>query len=175
MIHRSLPQRRGQRGISLIVSLVLLVMVTVVALASVRSVTLQTRMSAANQDRNLAFQAAETAMREAEDLAWANANSLVPASGCSNGYCAQTAPTATPLWEDSAFAGWRNASFSVTTGVATPQLVIEDMGTGENITGCASDAQQKPNCLTRRMRITTRSTADGGATVMLQGDFAASR
>ena len=81
MIHRSLPQRRGQRGISLIVSLVLLVMVTVVALASVRSVTLQTRMSAANQDRNLAFQAAETAMREAEDLAWANANSLVPASG----------------------------------------------------------------------------------------------
>ena len=29
MIHRSLPQRRGQRGISLIVSLVLLVMVTV--------------------------------------------------------------------------------------------------------------------------------------------------
>ena len=114
-------------------------------------------------------------MREAEDLAWANANSLVPASGCSNGYCAQPAPTATPLWEDSAFAGWRNASFSVTTGVATPQLVIEDMGTGENITGCASDAQQKPNCLTRRMRITTRSTADGGATVMLQGDFAASR
>ena len=55
---RSSPTAR-QRGIAMIVSLVLLVIVTLLALGSLRGVVLQSRMSGTTTDRSLAFAAAE--------------------------------------------------------------------------------------------------------------------
>ena len=54
------PQR--QQGFSLLASLILLVVVTLVALAGMRSVAMESRMSASAYDRNLALQAAETGL-----------------------------------------------------------------------------------------------------------------
>ena len=56
----------AQRGVSMMVSLVLLVVVTLIALGSMRGVVMQARMSGASHDRSLSFQAAEAALREAE-------------------------------------------------------------------------------------------------------------
>ncbi len=53
----SLPNR--QRGVVLLVSLMLLLMLTVLALTATNRSTLQERMAANSQDSNLAFQAAE--------------------------------------------------------------------------------------------------------------------
>ena len=50
----------AQAGFTLIVALIFLVLITLVATFSIRSVSLQTRMSAANHDRNLVYQASET-------------------------------------------------------------------------------------------------------------------
>jgi len=59
--------RNNQRGVALIVALVLLVVATLIGLAGIRGTTLQERMSANMYDRSLAFQRAESALRAAED------------------------------------------------------------------------------------------------------------
>lgn len=56
----------AQRGVALVVALVLLLVATLIGLASVRGTNLQERMSANMYDRSLAFQRAESALRAAE-------------------------------------------------------------------------------------------------------------
>lgn len=57
---------RRQSGAVLVVSLILLLVVTLLAVGSMRSTTLEERMAGNAGDRNLAFQATESAVREAE-------------------------------------------------------------------------------------------------------------
>lgn len=57
---------RHQGGAALIVSLTLLLIVTVTALAAASGSTMQLGMAGATKNRNLAFQAAESALREGE-------------------------------------------------------------------------------------------------------------
>lgn len=170
---RRLPRR--QRGISLIVSLVLLLVVTLLALGSMRGVVLQARMSAGTHDRSLAFQAAEVALREAEQRAVAATDGSIPSSGCNDGYCAAPALNATPRWFDSAFAGWRTATADAPTDApAPPEAIVEDMGdSASNWPGCENDSTPSPNCLAHRYVVTARSTADGRATVLVQSQVAA--
>src|SRR5690606_36671528 len=66
----SMPIR--QRGVALVVALVLLLVVTVIGLASMRGTSLQERMSANMFDRSLSFQRAEGALRAAEDAITGN-------------------------------------------------------------------------------------------------------
>lgn len=59
--------RASQRGVSLIVVLLLLLIMTLLGLASLRGTLMEERMSSNALDRGLAFQAAETALRQAQD------------------------------------------------------------------------------------------------------------
>ncbi len=166
--------RRRSRGFSLIVSMILLVVVLMVALAGMRSVALESRMSATSYDRGLAFQGSETALREAEDRAVAATAADFPAAGCANGYCAEPAPAAQARWADAAFAGWRDvaASAPVSTNAETPAAIIEDHGEGDNWLACSQEIPRAPNCRTPRYRVTGRSAGDGRANVILQSDVA---
>jgi type IV pilus assembly protein PilX len=56
-----------QKGAVLIVGLILLMVITLLALAGIQGVSLQERMSGNAYDRNLAFQAAESALRYVEN------------------------------------------------------------------------------------------------------------
>ena len=67
--HRQPPRARRsqrQRGIVLITGMLLLVLITLVVLAASRSGRLQAVMSSNTRDRDLAFQAAEAALLDAE-------------------------------------------------------------------------------------------------------------
>lgn len=57
-----------QRGMALVMSLVLLLAMTLLVLAAAQSTVLQERMAGGLQDQLRAFEAAESALREAEDL-----------------------------------------------------------------------------------------------------------
>lgn len=57
-----------QRGMVLIVSLIILVIVTLIAVTALRVTILEERMAGNTRDRQLAFEAAEYALREAQDL-----------------------------------------------------------------------------------------------------------
>jgi len=163
----------SQRGVSIMVSLVLLVVVTLIALGSMRGVVMQARMSGASHDRSLSFQAAEAALREAEGRAALATGANIPAANCADGYCATPALTDTPRWQDDAFASWRVSTASAPSDAPAPEAIVEDMGTAPNWMGCDSQIPPLPNCVTQRFRVTARSTADGRATVVLQSQFAA--
>ncbi|MBV5272758.1 MAG: hypothetical protein JZU52_03640 [Lamprocystis purpurea] len=59
---------RRSRGSTLIVGMFLLLLMSVVSLTVLKAIKTDERMAGNLQDRNLAFQAAESALREAEEL-----------------------------------------------------------------------------------------------------------
>ena len=61
--HRGLPK---ETGMALFVSLVLLLVLTLLGISAVQTTGLETRMARNDHDALLAFQAAESALREAE-------------------------------------------------------------------------------------------------------------
>lgn len=64
--HMKTISRKRQTGIALITGLILMVVLTILALAAMRSTTLEERMSGNTRDRDMAFQAAEAALRVGE-------------------------------------------------------------------------------------------------------------
>jgi type IV pilus assembly protein PilX len=73
----------NEKGSALIVSLIMLLLITLVAVAGMQTTIMQERMSANLYDRDLAFQAAEAALREGEALV---SNGARPAIGDSHVY-----------------------------------------------------------------------------------------
>lgn len=177
-LQQSIPNNFRQRGVALVVVLILLLVMTLLGLASVRGTLLEERMSANQFDRSLAFQAAEAALREAERVI--AGKPTIPASGCSDGVCAEPDPKEAPRWEDTSFAAsnWKTVTISDSLAVA-PQYIIEDMGMAPEPGACpaAGDVtvQAEGGCsaFSRRYRITARSVAKDRAQVILQANFAA--
>jgi type IV pilus assembly protein PilX len=164
-----------QRGVTLVVVLILLLVVTMIALASLRGTLMEERMSSNVRDRSLAFQAAEAALREGESLAASKPK--VPNAGCAAGLCAKPDPAAAPVWNDETiWAAAPEAIVKLDNKTAKPRYIVELL---------ADDVPPKGSCTTsgdvsettcsgieRRYRITARSEADGRASVMLQTIFA---
>lgn len=161
---------RAQRGATLVVVLVLLLVMTLLGLASLRNTVLEERMTANLLDRSLGFQSAESALRDAEILL--ATGPTFPAAGCNaQGLCARPNPAATERWLDPAFNNWANAT-AVDATLAAPQYFVEALGEGPNWAFCDKELPSNPNCLKPRFRITARSTDNGRASVLLQTTFA---
>ncbi len=74
------PNQHRQSGSALIVSLVMLLLLSLIGVAGMQSTILQDRMTGNLQDHELAFQAAEAALREAENTLRTNAPDHFPNS-----------------------------------------------------------------------------------------------
>jgi type IV pilus assembly protein PilX len=63
------PRSRAtrQRGVALLVALMFLIVLTLLGLAAIRTTTLEERMAGGSRDYNTALQAAEAALRDAEN------------------------------------------------------------------------------------------------------------
>ncbi|MDZ7668113.1 MAG: PilX N-terminal domain-containing pilus assembly protein [Gammaproteobacteria bacterium] len=57
-----------QQGVALFISLVLLLILTIIGISAVQTTTLETRMARNEHDTMLAFQAAESALRDGEEF-----------------------------------------------------------------------------------------------------------
>lgn len=64
----ALLSARRSRGVALFISLVLLLVLTIIGVSAVQTTSLETRMARNEHDTLLAFQAAESALRDAERL-----------------------------------------------------------------------------------------------------------
>ncbi len=62
-----MPSHQVQAGVVLVVSLIILLLLTLIGLSAMQSTALEEKMAGNFQDKNLAFQAAESALRVAED------------------------------------------------------------------------------------------------------------
>ena len=119
-----------QRGVALVVALVLLVVVTLVGLAAIRGTTMQQQMTSNFYDREIGFQAAEAGLRTGESWLIANPNNTTLIRDCSdpNNQC-----FANPFETGAATAGIIQAVPTATfdagaLGAGQPQYVVEKMG-----------------------------------------------
>jgi type IV pilus assembly protein PilX len=180
-LHRS--PRTQQRGATLVVVLVLLLLMTLLGLASLRGTLLEERMTSNLLDRSIGFQNAEAALREAEALVAGAV--AVPANGCNaQGICATPVATDVERWRDAAFAGWRTSpTISAADPANRPQFIVEFMGEfpntlDNNLNRSANEAQygaQGGVQLRRYFRVTARSRDPGAndrSFVVLQSSIA---
>jgi type IV pilus assembly protein PilX len=72
---------KRQRGVTLIIVLVLVLLVTLAGIAAVRSLVVEERMAANSLDRSLAMHGAEIVLRQAEAIAQAESVAVVKNSG----------------------------------------------------------------------------------------------
>ena len=164
---------RRQQGISLLVVLVLLLIMTLLGLAILRGTMLEERMAGNMYDRSLSFQAAESALREAELIVAASPTPTPPASGCVNGLCSEPSVAATERWLDTSFNGWQQAPVLTGANPAPPrgEYFIEYMGLSPTWPGCDRQIPAPALCMAPSFRVTARSTAADRATVILQSNF----
>lgn len=162
-----LPPRNHQRGVVLIVALLLLVLMALVTFSTYNGTVLEERMAGNASNRNQAFQAAEMTLRGAErvlDPNWASADlPCTPPTGSAGYFATEESPT-TPGMQDSAWwsANLTNSAdgsvlpgWSAVSGVTQIRYAIENLG-----------IKNVPTPMPV-YRITVRAVGDGGRTVVV--------
>ena len=174
MVFKTNQPLNHESGVVLVTALVILVLMTLLGLTGIRLSTQEERMSGYSYDRGLTFQAAESALRQAE----AAIEVIKPeptVAGCidsSSGtfnirICSPPLETAMPRWTDSTFTSWVNADV-VGTGsrAVTPQYFAEYLG---STFPCGFDPADIPIC--KRYRITARAGTNNRANSMVQSVY----
>lgn len=175
--HHGVAGATRQRGVSLVIVLVLLIVMSVLGVAVLRSSALQERMGANLRDRNLAFQAAEAALREAQedvlgnpaidDLQYGKTLAEMRAAGkpvtcATDGICDQTVvPAETPVAK------------TATDGHSTYTIEYLGLGKGSTLQGVCETTAAISNyqCQRPMFRITARGRTAGVAEVVLQANI----
>ncbi len=160
-----------QEGFVLIVGLVILGLLTMLALSSMRDTTMQEKMAGASRDSGLAFQAAESALRDAENCITGTT------AGCAfnatnNAHFAQDAPECSEKSVKDCFPK-HNTLFNATTWAT-----IDPPGNPTDLVGIPSkkkgDATDGANYIIRQAR-TISGAADGGGGDAGTGDYSTSK
>ncbi|MEO8308868.1 MAG: PilX N-terminal domain-containing pilus assembly protein [Pseudomonadota bacterium] len=172
---------RGQRGASLVIALMFLVVLTILGLVAVRSSTVQERMAGNDRDRAVAFEAAEAALRDAERDIQANVTSANAFDNvCTDGLCLLST-VATPNWNSVSWTGATSRIYGVNSGAGAfplavanaPRYIIELLPDLPSAPGNALNAN--PNSSTTggtAYRITARGWGRRpGTSVMLQSVY----
>lgn len=167
-----LSARRHQAGLSLIMGLLLLALLSLLALAGMGVSTLEDRMAGNVQDRTLAFNAAEAALRDCETVLQ---GASLPVFNGSNGMYQPAAPGAAPVWKSIDWTAANTTRVHATTptgAAAPPRCIIEELPPQPNMGGSNSLAAHKPLPDAGIYRITARGVgAKPGTVVMLQSVF----
>ena len=125
MQKQKIMRRSHQHGAVLFVSMIMLIVVTIMGVVAMKSSILQEKLAAGAMDQNIAFQAAESALRDAEIFI---SDSVTPASGfsasCTGGLCLPSI-TATSVWD--AIADWSSSALPIVFGSQTSATAIPDV------------------------------------------------
>lgn len=116
-----------ERGAALVVALVFLLLMTVLGVTSMRTTTLQERMAGNLRDNNLAFQAAEAALRAGEEFLQQAV--LPPFTGANGLLPVQEEAGRAEFWNQDSLWGDANAlpSDAIEGVVAPPRFIIEEL------------------------------------------------
>ena len=186
VILRTPVARQRQRGISLLVVLILLVVMSILGLAVLRSSAMQERMSANMVDRNEAMQAAETGLLVAHSTLFGSSGTFNPmwdggstftalrgTQTCAgNGVCDRSDPAATTTWES---APGKPTSWVTMANGARYGYTVEFLGRVRGDSGEASvcDTTSAPVYLCKRpiFRVTSYGRGRGLAQAVLQANI----
>lgn len=171
----SLDSFARQRGVVLIVGLVILLVLSLLALGSMRATTLEERMSNNTQDQQIAFQVAEAALREGELIVQ---QPMLPAflavdDAAADGFYLFDPPDGDspqtpykPLWrrsaDDAGAPVWRDSEITedappAPLDLARGQYLIEQLLVREELS--PGESLQADTAADRRERIIYRITA----------------
>ena len=179
--------KQQQEGIVLFMSLVMLLLLTTLGVSSIQTTSLQQRMARNANDSSLAFQAAEVALRDGEDLLEGltslgdfGDSALVDLSANeANGYYYEEEPGVDPNWKElgdwTSNTGFRDSTINV-TGVATqPKYIVEHVKTvvsDADALNLDNIGQDTGAGRTEVFRVIARGTgATATAQVMIQGTY----
>ena len=164
---------RRQSGVALIVGLIILLLLTLITVTAIRMTTMEQRMASNMRNQSVAFQSAESALREAEAFIAGTDTAFNPLrltdgpfqnvseTPCVNGLCGAT----DPLQSASIYTatGLRTAATGITNIATEPQWMIEL----ERIDPSADSSR-----LYATFRITARAVGiDANSVVQLQTTF----
>ncbi len=136
-MHRTLsPGRARESGAALAVSLIMLLVMTLIGVTSMGTTNLEEKMAGNTRDRAIAFQAAESALREAERVVQDNYSSLSFDTTCSSGHCdcSSTSTTCPEYWTDTTLDVWNNINrhtaytVNIDNVAARAKYIIEHLG-----------------------------------------------
>lgn len=164
------------KGFVLVSGLILLLIITIIALSGTANSILQEKSAGGLQDKQIAFQNAETALRVAENYVYLNINtSSLFAVGCSAGLCI-TNPV-NPVWENINFKTDTNkfitlsGSDIISKTTSQPKYIIELLDEVPAIPG-ESIKVTTSKVSANAYRITTIAYGNSiGSEVMLQSIF----
>lgn len=173
--------RHSQTGSVLIITLAMLIVLTMLMVSAMRTNTAEERMASNVRDWNIAFQAAEAALRDAErDILQVEHVSGITRfqDGCNNAGLCLPSTNGTPIWlrlETANDAGWltgANSGKSVRYGTYTGAAAISGVAAQPRY---IVEAIRDPNSITSA-RYFYRVTAVGfganvSSRVMLQGVY----
>ncbi len=168
--HFGAPAR--QSGATLVVALIMLMVLTLLGTTAMQSTTMEERMAGNTRDRNVAFQAAEAALREAERFL---NQPVLPAFAGTNGLYQPTQGAGARTWES---VDWTDAtavtvySEGALDGVPTarlPAYIIEELPAVFDTSGSLEAGTALSNEFYRATARATGSTA--GAVVILQTTY----
>lgn len=176
----AIPSR--QRGISLIIVLLFLAIMSGLGATAIRTATIEEKMSGNERDRQLAFEAAEAALRDGErEITTLLSSTSGFTAACTAGLCVPST-TATAQWNT---VNWTGAlphvygsqsgagAYPVTDVVRPPRYIIELMPDMPPIPGCTAVLNSRTSCTGGTpYRITAVGWGRRAATqVMLQSQF----
>lgn len=81
---RTFVVSHSQQGMVLVVGLIMVLLITIIGLSAIRGTGLQESMAGNMRDKNIAFQSAESALREGEAIV-SPSNPILPAFNCVDG------------------------------------------------------------------------------------------
>lgn len=113
-----------EAGSALIIGLIFLLILTIIGVTAMRSTTLQERMAGNTRDINLAFQAAEAALRAGEAVVRNSGSG--PYDGTVDGLYGAPQTGAVPRWEDSGIL-WSDVTGQVAGVAQDPRYIIEKL------------------------------------------------
>ena len=142
-VGHTLHSSGAQRGISLVIVMIFLVILSVLGVSAMQGSSLSSRIARNESDRNLAFQAAEAALKDGENdakylrfdltsctsaIAGCRAAAISGSDfdgSCTTGLCDPKA-IASPVWEDS--TKWSTTGASVAYGTRTGAASLPVVG-----------------------------------------------
>ncbi len=180
-VERFTPPR--QRGVALVMALVFLLLLTILGVAALNTTSLEEKMANNVKDRNLAFQAAESALIVAENWTYTQIGKPVFPNNPIGLYTPVTSDTdADPNWKESTWSTNNVVIYPNTPGQTVsgslgkiqnqPKYIIEDMGETPESGGSLVLTSSYKSKGTTVVRITARGTGGtDAAVVMLQSTY----
>lgn len=169
-----------QKGAVLVTGVIILVVITMLVISAMRSATLEERMAGNSRNRQLALQAAEAVLRDAEDSLFSatapfntDFDQTAFTVACTNGYCTKPA-VGTYRWKSD--STWSNststrtfvtpasgAAFTLANVPNQPRYIVELMG--------YDGGQAQKICPKVLFRVTARGDGYDSSVVYLQNTY----